>query len=225
MIVTTDSKQFAKDMKNILGYTEGFLNGVQAGKAEFLKNLGAELKEAIYDYVDTNARVDPAMLHHVYEWYQVGRPGARLFDISYVSDSNSLTFFSTFSQSRSIKSGSNVPFYNKASIMENGTPVRIKATKAKVLRFEEDGKEIFVSGSVEVKNPGGVQAEGGFRKVFESFFQTFLTQSFLKSSGLEKYLETPELYRKNLSNAKRGGKSLGYTTGYRWISGAAGGAN
>jgi hypothetical protein len=225
MIVTTDSKQFAKDMKNILGYTEGFLNGVQAGKAEFLKNLGAELKEAIYDYVDTNARVDPAMLHHVYEWYQVGKPGARLFDIGYTSDNQNLTFFSTFSQSKSIKTGSNVPFYNKARIMEGGISVKIKPTKARVLRFEEDGKEFFVSGSVEVKNPGGSEAEGGFKKVFESFFKTYLTQSFLRASGIEKYLQTPELYRKNLSSAKRGGKSLGYTTGYRWISGAAGGAN
>jgi len=74
-------------------------------------------------------------LHHVYEWYQTGSPAARLFDINYISNQIGLSFNSTFRQSVSIKSGSKVPFYNKAQIIENGIPVTIRPVSSEVLSF------------------------------------------------------------------------------------------
>jgi hypothetical protein len=223
MKLIIDSKKFEKDMHNIFQYSEGFLEGIQTGKAMFLKNLGAELSTVIKEYIDSNARQDPSMLHHVYEWYQVGQPGARLFDINYTFNNLGLSFKATFSQSRSIQDGSTVPFYDKAKIMESGKTVTIQPKKANVLRFEKDGQTIFVSGKVVVDNPGGMNVESGFQRAFDSFFMNPMTQSFLRASGIQRYIETPELYKKNLKSGKAGGKMVGFNTGYRWIIGAAGG--
>jgi len=218
-----DSKQFDKDMHNILQYSEGFLQGVEVGKTMFFKNFGAEISTMLKEFIDANARQDPSMLHHVYEWYQVGQPGARLFDIDYDFGKYGLSFRATFSQSRSIQKGSTTPFYDKARIMEEGIPVTIKPKKADVLRFEKDGQEVFVSGKIVVDNPGGSRVQNGFEKTFDSFFNVFMSQSFLRASGIQKYIETPQLYKSNLQNGKRGGKMVGFNTGYRWIIDAAGG--
>jgi hypothetical protein len=39
MITTFNSKQFKKDMNNIVNYSIGFLDGVQKGKTVFLKTM------------------------------------------------------------------------------------------------------------------------------------------------------------------------------------------
>jgi hypothetical protein len=221
--MTMDTKEFYRDLTNILQYSEGFVEGAKAGKTVFLKGLGADLAELIKNYIDSNARVNPEMLHHVYEWHQVGQPGARLFDINYVVTGGGLSFNGTLSQSSSIKNGSNVPFYNKASIMENGIPVTIKPKKGTVLRFEQDGQEYYVRGGVNVQNPGGDLVKNGLKQVFDSFFNNPMTQSFLASSGIQKYLETPFLFKSNIAKGKRGGKAAGYETGFKWISTASGG--
>ena len=223
MRLLVDSKQFEKDMKNILQYSEGFLQGVEVGKTMFLKNFGAEITLMVKEFIDSNARQDPSMLHHVYEWYQVGQPGARLYDIDYSFSKVGLSFMATFSQSRSVQRGSTTPFYDKARIMEEGQRVTIRPKKADVLRFEKDGQEVFVSGKIVVDSPGGNRVQGSFEKVFDSFFSNFMTQAFMKSSGIQRYIETPELYKRNLQNGKRSGKMIGFNTGYRWIVGAAGG--
>jgi len=223
MKLVIDSKKFDKDMNNVFQYSEGFFEGVQTGKTIFLKNLGAELSLVIKNYIDSNAKQDPSMLHHVYEWYQIGQPGARLFDINYTFSNIGLSFNATFSQSRSIQKSSTVPFYDKAKIMESGKPVTIQPKKANVLRFEKDGQTIFVSGKIVVDNPGGSNAEAGFQRAFDSFFLNPMTQSFLRASGIQKYIETPQAYKKNLKNGKTNGKMVGFNTGYRWIVAAAGG--
>jgi hypothetical protein len=221
--MTMDTKEFYRDLTNILQYSEGFVEGAKAGKTVFLRGLGADLAELIKNYIDSNARVNPEMLHHVYEWHQVGQPGARLFDINYVVTGGGLSFSGTLSQSSSIKNGSNVPFYNKASIMENGIPVTIKPKKGTVLRFEQNGQEYYVRGGVNVQNPGGDLVKNGLKQVFDSFFNNPMTQSFLASSGIQKYLETPFLFKSNIAKGKRGGKAAGYETGFKWISTASGG--
>jgi hypothetical protein len=131
-----------------------------------------------------------------------------------------LSIKSSFKQSTTIKSGSRVPFYDKANIIENGIPVVIKPTKAKALRFEQDGVEVFTKSPVTVENPGGTAAEKGFEKTLDIFFNKYFTQAFLKTSGIGKYLSNPEVYKKNLSAGRRGGKAKGLETGYRWIANA-----
>lgn len=140
-----DSKAFKKDMNNIMDYSIGFLEGVHRGKNQFLHSVGVETIELLKEFIDSSARVNPEVLHHVYEWSQIGSPSGRLYDLDYTVSGLGLSIKSSFKQSTIIKAGSNVPFYNKATIIENGIPVVIRPKKAKALRFEQDGEEIFLS--------------------------------------------------------------------------------
>lgn len=221
MIVTFNDMDFLKDMSNISKYSEGFLKGIQDGKPKFLSNLGKEVIKTLKEFIDSNARVDPASLSHVYEWYRSGSPDARLFDIDYKATRGGLSFNYTFSQSKSLRQGSNVPFYDKAEIMENGIPVTIVPRLAQVLVFEDNGETIFTKNPIEVTNPGGDQAKNGFRNIFDIFFSQYFTQAFLVSSGIVNYLNNPFLYSKNFKMAKSGGESLGYKTGIEFITKAA----
>jgi len=224
MITTFNSNQFKKDMNNIVNYSLGFIEGVQRGKTVFLKTLGMETVEVMKEFIDSNARVNPEMLHHIYEWNLTGSPEARLYDISYTVSNLGLSFKSSFSQSRSIKDGSRTPFYDKARIMENGIPVTIRPKSAQVLAFDDNGETVFTRGPVEVLNPGGTEVEGGFEKTFDMFFNRYFSQAFLRTSGIARYLENPQVYKKNMPEGKRVGKSKGISTGYRWIANAGLGA-
>ena len=115
-----NSKQFQKEMNNIIGYSTGFIDGIGRGKQAMYAALGPQISELAEQFIDANARVSPELLHHVYEWHRTGSPEARLFDIDFTVSKFGLTFKTSLKQSTSIKNGSNVPFYNKAEIMENG---------------------------------------------------------------------------------------------------------
>ena len=215
-----NSKSFKKDMDNIMNYSVGFLEGVHRGKNQLLHTVGVETIEVLKEFIDASARVDPEVLHHVYEWNMVGSPSARLYDLSYTVSGLGLSIRSSFKQSTSIKAGSRVPFYDKANIIENGIPVVIRPTRAKALRFEQDGEEVFTKSPVTVENPGGTAAEKGFERTLDIFFNRYFTQAFLKTSGIGKYLSNPDVYKKNLAAGRRGGRAKGIDTGYRWIANA-----
>lgn len=220
MKVIMNDAAFKKEMKNIIDYSIGFLDGIQAGKTRFLDNLGQTTVEVLKEYVDSNARVNPKALHHIYEWYKVGSPDARLYDIKYTVSNLGLSFVPSMKQSTSIKDGSNVPFYNKAKIMESGTPITIKPNKSDVLVFEDGGETVFTRAKVVVSNPGGPETTGSFEKVVDVFFNKYFTQAFLKSSGIQDYLSNPIAYKRNLAAGKVGGRAKGLQTGYRWIANA-----
>ena len=215
--IKLNDKLFMSEMENIINYSVGFLDGVKKGKNVFLNKLGAEVVDLLKQYVDSNARVSPSTMHHVYEWYEAGSPNARLFDITYTVSNLGLSFKSTFSQSRSIQNGSREPFYNKANIMETGMSVTIAPRNAKVLRFEVDGEAVYTKNPVVVDNPGG-NTQGQFEKVFDSFFSRYFTQSFLRSSGILDNLGKPTAYKNNLRAGSKIGRSKGVDTGYRWIA-------
>jgi hypothetical protein len=219
MKMKVNNKLFQKEMNNVMEYSLGFLEGAEVGKKLFLGILGQEVVQVLKKYIDTNARMDPSLLHHVYEWYKTGSPAARLFEIQYTVSNLGLSFNSTFSQSKSIANGAKEPFYNKASIMEKGEQVIIRPKRSNVLVFDIDGRTIFTSNDVVVDNPGGSVA-GKFEKVFDSFFTQYFTQSFLKASGIFDYLENPVLYKKNLRKGAKIGKAVGVQTGIRWIANA-----
>ena len=219
-----NSNQFKKEMNNIVNYSIGFLEGVQKGKTVFLKTVGLHTVETMKDFIDSNARVNPDMLHHIYEWNQTGSPSARLYDIDYTASNLGLSFRSSFSQSTSIKNGSRTPFYDKARIMENGIPVTIRPKAAEVLAFDENGETVFTKGPVQVLNPGGNAVEGGFEKVFDMFFNRYFSQAFLRTSGIAQYLENPVVYKKDMQAGKTMGRTKGISTGYRWIANAGVGA-
>jgi hypothetical protein len=104
--------------------------------------------------------------------------------------------------------------------MEEGIPVTIRPRVAEVLAFDENGETVFTKGPVRIDNPGGSQVEGGFEKVFDMFFNRYFSQAFLRVSGIAKYLENPEVYRRDMNAGKSLGRSKGVSTGYRWIANA-----
>ncbi len=218
MKTTVNAKKFTKTMNNIIDYSFGFIDGTNRGKQMFFDSLGKQTVEVLKKYIDTNARMNPNLLHHVYEWYQTGSPKARLYELNYTSNSMGVSFKSTFKQSTSIPNGSKVPFYNKASIMEQGSTVIIKPKKT-ALAFEVDGEEVFTRKPVTVQNPGG-EVSGEFEKIFDSFFNQYFRQSFLKASGLFDYLENPTIYKKNFRTGAKIGRSAGVSTGIAWMANA-----
>ena len=187
-----------------------------------MKRNHAVLK-ILKEYMDSTARVNPAELQHVYEWYRVGSPDARLFDISYRPTPKGLVIMSQFSQSSSLQKGAKTPFSNKAAVMESGGTVIIRPRASKVLVFEQNGEDVFTKGPVIVKDPGGGRAAGGFEKNFNEFFNNYFSQSFLQISGFAQHLENATPFARNFASAKRGGKSLGISVGHRWVANKEGG--
>jgi hypothetical protein len=215
-----DDKEFLKQMNNLVDYSLGYVDGVKRGKTKLLENLGDSVINSLKQFIDSNARVSPEALHHVYEWGMTGSPEARLYDIHYTISNLGLSFRSTFRQSSSVQEGSLEPFYNKAKIMEDGIPVRIEPRQSSVLAFNDDGKEVFTPNPVTVSNPGGAETTGSFEKIFDSFFANYFSQAFLRSSGILDYINNPVLYKNNLRAGLRSGRSTGFETGYRWIANA-----
>jgi hypothetical protein len=217
--VDFDFKNLIGSLNNLTQYSVGFLEGVQAARPEIMDNLGKEIIESLKDFIDTNARVDPQTLHHVYEWYQTGSPQARLFDIDYiVRGKEGLSFNYTFSQSKSFSANSTIPFYDKAEIMEKGTPVVIRPKNASVLSFNDDGDQVFTKKPIVVSNPGGSAVEGGFEKTIKNFFDSYFTQSFLMSSGVLSHLNNAKPFKENAAAGSRQGKALGFKVGYEWAA-------
>jgi hypothetical protein len=215
--VTTTTKSFEKQMNNIVNYSMGFIDGAQKGKTEFLKALGQATITSMGQYVDAQARSNPAALHHIYEWNKTGSPTARLFDLDYTISNLGLSVRGTFTQSETLKKGSTVPFYNKAKIMENGVPVTIRPKK-RVLAFTIDNEEIFTSNDVTVTDPGGTEVQGSFSKTIDEFMLFYFKQSFLRASGIYNYIQNPTVFKKDIKQGSRLGKNKGIQTGFRWIA-------
>lgn len=215
--VRIDTTAFRKMMNNVVDYSIGFIDGTNKGKVVFLKILGEQTSDILNKYIDASARSNPQFLHHVYEWYKVGSPYARLFDIKFIVSKDTLSFISSFKQSESLKDGSRVPFYDKAKIMEEGMTVVIEPRTRSFLAFEDNGELVFTSDSVVVTNPGG-NTEGEYARVFDQFFTKYFTQAFLRSSGLLRHLETPTEFSVGFKEGSKLGKSAGVKRGYRWIT-------
>ena len=217
MRAVVDSKQLIKDLNNIVQYGSGYIDGIQSAKKDFLQTLGSQVKEMLEQYIDVSARMNPEALHHVYEWYQVGNPAGRLFDIEYRVTGYGLSVQSTFSQSKSVKNGSYSPFYNKARIMESGVPVTIRPVNRKVLAFEDGGETVFTAGPVTVNNPGGNAVRGSYEETFKEFFTQYLSQTFLDITGLREHFGTPTAFRNNFAAGVRGGRPVGVRVGQNFM--------
>ena len=216
MITTFNTKDFDLKMNNFIEYSIGFLEGVQSAKQPFFDQFGKGIIAALSNYIDSIARMSPDSMHHVYEWYRTGSPEARLFNIKSIATSRGITIDSSFRQSRTASKQSNQVFINKARVMENGMPVTI-VPKNDVLVFEVDGETVFTKKKVVVANPGGVNVRGSYEKTFNSFFNNYFSQSFLRSSGLLNHLEDVSTYKKNLKQGSISGRSTGFKTGYQWL--------
>ena len=223
MKIVIEDSQFLKDLKNVVNYSEGFLNGAQKGSNIFLEKIANQIQAIAEEYVDTMARVDPASLHHVYEWYQVGNANARLFEITSIVKSGKINFTANFLNSVSIANGAKMPFYDKASVMESGMPVTIAPKNSQVLVFNSNGMPVFTKKEVVVEKPGG-DVQGKFEDTFKEFFNTYLYDNLFDITGSRNSLSKPKEFSDKFKSGKINGRAAGISAGYEWIS-KAGGTN
>jgi hypothetical protein len=216
--IKNNVEEFKKETDNIIDFSLGFFEGVEKGKENFAENLANEIIDSLKNFIDSNARVSPETLHHMYEWHSVGSPDARLFNVEYTTTRNGISLDSIFTQSSSIKEGSNVPFYNKAEIMEKGLAVRIVPTRSEVLAFQDGGETIFTKSGVTVINPGGQETTGSYEQIFNQFFSSYFSQSFLLSSGVMASISDLSDFSANFYRSTRSGRSAGVKVGYRFMS-------
>lgn len=219
--VSFDDKKFMKQMNNIVAYADGFVEGAVTSKGVLLENIGRSVSDSIGDYIDSVASSNPAMLHHVYEWAQTGSKTGRLFDIGYTATSGGLTMNATMTQSRSVKDGSTVPFYNKAKIMENGIPVRIAPKDGGVLSFNDAGEQVFTKKPIVVSKPGGAAVAGQLENTFDDYVSIYLSQAIFSAAGLDYRLSNPIEFKSNMRRGSTGGKSVGLAAGKKWITGGS----
>lgn len=178
----------------------------------YLDSVWKNLERQTSEYIDTNARMHPKRLHHVYEWKGVGNPGNRLFRLHRRNnniDGFKMTY--NFVQSRRVApihptllepgpTGKVVKkssiFKNKAIVMEEGREVAIKpkgqnwlAIPTKTFRGHTNARGIaFSRGTIRVRNAGGLEAKLGFARTINGYFMSGLATKRLKSSGV---LEKP----------------------------------
>lgn len=216
MKVILHTANFDRDMKNFLDYSMGFLEGIEDGKPAFFKEFARGTIAGLNKYIDSTARMNQQAMHHVYEWYKTGSPEARLFKITSLENANGIQIRSTFTQSKTLAKNSKQIFANKASVMENGMPIHISPKKG-VLAFEVDGETVFTRKEITIANPGGPSVAGSYQKAFDSFFQNYFSQSFLRASGILNYLDDISVYKTHLAAGVKSGKGIGKSAGYKWI--------
>lgn len=207
-------------MNNVIQYTYGFLDGIHKGEKLLLEKLGRETVAALGQYIDVNARANPKALHHVYEWYRVGSPAARLFDIDFVVAKDVIMLFSNFRQSRTMSATANTPFVDKAKIMEYGRAVVVKPKSGSVLAFESGGQTIFTRNPVTITNPGGDEVQGEYERIFNEFMLRYFRQSFIRASGLYDYIKRPVIFKRNIRQGAKMGRAKGVSTGITFMANA-----
>jgi hypothetical protein len=215
-----------KMLKNSVEYTGSFASELKKNQDILNKKVGEESIDAFYNYLDGLARSHPGMLHHVYEWGNVGNPTERLFELTMTSNRTSAVIDAQFLESRVPSPTSTEPFYDKAEIMEDGRTVTINQVEADVLFFEIDGEEFFRSGPIVIANPGGEATRGSFLQAFDEFYGSYFTEVHLKAIRFYQYFANPKVFEKYFASATKGGaSSKGRKAALSWIMNAPGGNN
>jgi len=145
-------------------------------------------------FIDSQARVKPRSLHHVYEWNKTGQATSRLFQLNRL-DAPGLSFkidynfklSKTSVPSKNRKQKSRYVFANKASVMEKGLPIIIRPKSSERLVFEIDGQAVFMpkGQSVTVKSPGGRASTNQFNLTYSRYFSGPLVSNSIKASGFQ----------------------------------------
>ena len=211
-----NSKDLNKKLNNVIGYSNGFFDGVEIERLHFNRILGGYTAEALGHYIDSKARTNPNMLHHIYEWNKVGDKGSRLFTFNVNATKTNISFMGKFLTSKSVSSTSSEPFPNKAEIMENKIAITIEPRNSDVLVFEDEGETVFTASSIYIANPGGDEVAGSFGKVVDEFFSSYFTNSVL--SPIVKDLKNIKQFSDNFVQGSRSGRSVGVAAGRKYMT-------
>lgn len=209
MLITFDTSEVERVLRNTIQYNNGFVAGTHDGLPALLAKIGAALIEVIGTFIDKMAAGNPSALHHIYEWGSVG--GARLFEFNYAVGGNTIVFTGNTTMSSSVAPEADRPFWNKADVMETGQSVTV-VPYGEALHF----KGIFVRRPVFIANPGGGGTVGQFQRVTDMFFLQYVLP-FL--STILAALQTPVSYATHFAaGALGGGFGTGVQAGYEYIA-------
>ena len=170
-------------------------------KNKFREVIFNQIEKDFGDYIDSQARVKPRSLHHVYEWDQAGEQSSRLFKLNkFNTDGLGFSVSYEFLPSKTFaKSEGNRRhvFVNKASVMEAGMPLKIAPRHSKRLVFETNGYKVFmpVGASVTVNRPGGAGVKNSFMMAYSRFFKGNLVNLSIKKSGFQ------QLFNRSMTKA------------------------
>lgn len=214
-----NAKKMIKTINNIVDYSSEFLEESKRSKNKIAKGIADAGVEGFYLYLDGLARMHPGMLHHVYEWGQVGDPFGRLFELS-VSIKGGAEVSAEFLQSSTTSTYSDEPFYDKAEIMEAGDTIIVSEKEAQALFFEVDGEEVFVKGPIVISNPGGEAVRGSFVNAFNDFYRSYFSEVYIKSINLYREIEQMRPYRSNIKVAAKssGARNAGKNAAKQWVN-------
>lgn len=206
-------------MRNVGAYIEGV--AVATRSFDIDKEIGQAIttiaKVSLGKFIDSEARLSPKSLHHVYEWNQTGKPLGRLWKIDGTYKSGSIVLSSEFRPSKTFAPNKYGPrrskFIFKADVMEKGQPVRITARNAQALHFySKDGDPVFIPKGkfVTVKTPGGKQVKGSYKKTMNRFLASSRLLVDIQESGILARIEAAQaMAGREMPAAVSGKASLG----------------
>ncbi len=184
---------------NAMAYVEGVAKSTRTYEVDQAigQSITVIAEKSLAAFIDTEARISPRSLHHVYEWNGVGKPLARLWKISGQYKTGSIILSSDFKQSRTyvpIKNGTTRrhKFTYKAEVMEKGQTVRITAKNARALFFySNDGSPVFIPRGkfVTVRTPGGREVKNAYQKTMFRFINSTKLNMDVAKSSLFKEIE------------------------------------
>lgn len=184
---------------NAMAYVEGVAKSTRTYEVDQAigQAVTAIAEKSLTSFIDTEARLNPKSLHHVYEWGQIGKPLGRLWKVSGQYKSGSIILSSEFKQSRTyvpIKNGTvkRHKFIYKADVMEKGQTVRITAKNARALFFySNDGSPVFIPRGkfVTVRTPGGKEVKNSYQKTMFRFINSARLNADMAKSSLFKEIE------------------------------------
>lgn len=223
--VKFDVSGLTRTLRKTVGYSQGFIKELKENEPNLTGKVGDLSIDVFYEYLDGLARNHPGMLHHVYEWGQVGDPFGRLYELKQALSRNSSTITADFLYSNSVSDSGTTPFYDKARVMEEGNPVVVTEKDAKVLFFQIDGQEFFRHGPIFIANPGGSEVRGAFLNAFNEFYTKYFSDFYLKSIGFYDHFSSPQEFVKNFASAVNGNSPdmSGRKAALSWIAKAPGG--
>lgn len=216
--VKFNTKEFTKTLLNSIQYSDGFIDGVKSMKLSFNKELGLFIEQALNKYIDAKARANPEAFHHIYEWGETGSSSARLFEFTVTPAQTLIKFSARFLPSSSVSPTSDIPFIDKATIMESGMAITIEPKNSEVLAFENEGETIFTKKEITINNPGGNAVVNSFERVINEFFNNYLTAGLLRSSGILNKLEKAQEYKNDFSKGAKRGRSVGIRAGQKYMN-------
>lgn len=215
MTIMLDTSELEMILKNTAAYCEGFIAGGHNGLDPLLVRIGEVVEEALGLWMDSMAAGNHAALHHVYEWYQTGSAGARLFEYDYSVGGGTIVFHGETQASSSLPNRSSVPFYNKADVMESGGSVTVSPINVQYLHWDD----VYTPNDVFIAHPGGAATVGSWKRFTDLFFNTVVSQSLL-AAMLADLATADEFLASFAAGAMGGGFGAGEAAGFKWMAGA-----